>query len=429
MQKNAVKNSVKASLKDGVAAAGMSGFADPYAIPFAMALGASAIGVGLLRSLPALFSSIFQLFNERLVQRLGSCKKAMLLAVGIQAASLFAAAGAVFLPSASAYPALLAALVAYTVAGNMAIPPWAVLMGEYIPPSKRGNFFGYRFQVLGLSFLAASFIASRILGFAGPGALWGFACVFAAAGVFRVISYSLLTIMYEPRTHFHMPRGGGISFLASFDFRKGRVPALFFSVLMLLFSTYLAAPYFSVYALKDLGCDYPHFMVLVTIGPLMTYLFMKRWGQAADAYGSVKILRAAFLLIPTIPLFWSLSRNFYYLAAVEFYAGIVWGAYLIGMSNFIYETIPAHSRAGYNAFFNFTNGIAQFAGALIGGWLYVKLPALGGSSFVSLLLFSSFLRALAVIPLFMLVLEVRKVKVAGPVQLLLFVSRFRPLIR
>ena len=59
MQKQRVRNSVKASVKDGVAWAAMSAFADPYAVPFAMALGASTMGIGVLR--------------------LGSCKKSLLL--------------------------------------------------------------------------------------------------------------------------------------------------------------------------------------------------------------------------------------------------------------------------------------------------------------------------------------------------------------
>jgi len=67
MQKQRVKNSVEASIKDGVAWAAMSGFAEPYAVPFAMALGASTMGIGVLRSIPSLASAFFQFFNERLV--------------------------------------------------------------------------------------------------------------------------------------------------------------------------------------------------------------------------------------------------------------------------------------------------------------------------------------------------------------------------
>lgn len=429
MQRQRVRNSVKASIKDGMAWAAMSGFADPYAVPFAMALGASTMGVGVLRSLPSLLSSLSQFFTERLVSRLGSCRRALLLTVFIQALSLFSAAAAVFLPAGASFPLLLASVVVYTVAGNMSAPPWQVLMGEYIPASRRGNFFGFRYQLVGVVFFAASFAASKVLGLAGERALWGFFAVFAGAGVFRLLSWYFITGMYEPRTCFHLPRGAGVNFLSSFDFRRGRVPALFFSVLVLMTATYLAAPYFSVYALKELNCGYLRYMVLMSIGPLLTYLLMQRWGQAADAYGSVKVLKAAFLLIPTVPLLWALSRNFYYLAAVEAYSGIIWGAYLIGMNNFIYESIPANSRAGYTAFNAFTGGLAQFVGALAGGWLYDNLTAVRGSAFVTLLLISAAVRAAAAAPLFLLVRETREVKAAGPVELLLFFSGFKPLIK
>lgn len=429
MQRQRVKTSVKASVKDGVAWALMSGFADPCAVPFALALGAGPMGIGLLRSLPPLASSFSQLFTEKLVLALGRCKKTMLLAAGLQAISLFAAAAAAFLPPRWALPVFILTAVVYTVAGNMATPPWAVMMGEYIPPSRRGNFFGFRSQLVGVVFFAASFLAAWLLGFRGIGSLWGFFIVFAAAGVFRLASLYFLTLMYEPANSYHMPRGAGVDFLASFDFRKGRISALFFSVFVLLSATYLTAPFFGVYALQDLNCDYPHYMLLMTVGPLMTYLFMKHWGAIADLYGSVKILKAAFLLIPTIPLLWTLSRNFYFLAAVEVYSGIIWGAYLIGINNFIYETAPAHSRAGYNALYAFIGGLAQFGGALLGGWLYTRLPAVGGSSFILLLLISALVRGLAIIPLFKLVGEVRSVKGGTPMDLLLVVSGFRPLVR
>ena len=52
------------------------------------------------------------------------------------------------------------------------------------------------------------------------------------------------------------------------------------------------------------------------------------------------------------------------------------------------------------------------------------MPALAGSSFVFLLLISAVLRAMAAVPLFLMVREVRCVRAAGPVQLLLFMSGF-----
>lgn len=419
MKTQHARTSVKASMKDGVAWGLMSGFADTYSIPYALALGAAPMGIGLLRSLPQLASSFSQLFAEKLVRALGRCKTTLLLAIGVQAASLFAAAAAAFLPLPYALPVFVALMVVYNVAGDMATPPWAVLMGEYIPPSRRGDFFGSRMQLVGLVFFAASFLASRILGFWEKGALWGFFAVFAAAGLFRLGSLYYTSLLHEPANAFHMPRGAGLDILASFDFRKGRIPALCFSAFVLLFGTHLSAPFFGVYALEELKYDYFRYMLLMSVGPMMTFVLMKRWGASADRYGSVKVLRTAFLLIPTVPLLWACSRNLYFLAAVELYSGLLWGAYYIGMNNFFYETAPAHSRAGYVAFYGCLSGLGQFGGALLGGWLYTRLPAALGSSFIPLLAISALLRALALVPLYRLVGDARAVADGTPLDPLL----------
>lgn len=425
MKGRLVKKSVKASIKDAIAWAAMCGLNEPYSVPFAMSLGANAMGVGLLRSLPYLVSSIFQLFAQRFVLFMGRCKKALLFAVFTQSMSLFAAAFTVFLPQPFSLPAFIAMMVIYTMAGTMAAPPWSALMGEYIPASKRGNFFGFRYQIIGVTFFAFSYLAARILGYLPKNAEIAFFLVFSGAGAVRLFSWYYIGFMYEAPNNYHMPGSSKVGLAVSLDFRKGRTPALFFSVFMLLCATYLSAPFFSVYALKGLHCSYPRYMVLMSMGPLMTYLVMRRWGRAADVYGSVKVLKTGFLLIPLVPLLWTLTRDFYLLAAVETFSGIVWGAYLIGMNNFIYETAPAHARAGYNAVFNFIVGMAQFAGGLLGGFLYEKLPSWHGSSFIPLLLISALLRALAIVPLFRMVTEIRSVKAAGAKELFLAVAGFR----
>jgi len=390
MVRNKVRRSVTASLKDGLAWAGMSGFVEPYVVPFALALGASNPAIGFLRSAPPLAASVAQLFNERMVRRLGSCRRAVRLDVLVQAVSLFAAAGVVFLPPSLAFLCLAAAMIVYTTAGNLAGPPWATLMGEYIPPRRRGTFFGFRNQTVGLTFFAASLAAARVLNFY-PG-LWAFSGLFAAAGVFRLLSFSYIGEMYEPASGFHLPDSDLEAPAAPGD------PALrpfLASIFAVMFSAFLVAPYFSVYLLKDLGYGYLRYMVIMTAGQLVTYLLMRRWGAIADAYGSVRVLRLAFLGIPLIPLLWALAPSFAWLVCVELFSGVVWAAYGMGTNNFIYELAGAHNRTRYNAMFGFTACLGQFAGALAGGLLYSYLP---GGAFITLLFVSAALRCASIIP-------------------------------
>jgi len=390
-------------LKDGAFWALMTGFVEPYIVPFAMVLGASTPAIGFLRSVPALLGSLSQIVNERMVARLGSCRKAIQADVLTQALAVGAGALSVFLPAPYGLYFFILAVTIYTLGGAMSNPPWAALMGEYIPASKRGEFFGFRSQLVGLTFFTGSFAASGILSWYGSGVTTGFLIVFALAAVFRLISFYYVGKMYEPKTGFHLPKCAAPDFLKVLDYRNDRVSAMFASALILLAATFLTAPYFSVYVLAELKYDYFRYTLLMTIGPLMTYLFMKRWGRMADIFGSVRILKAAFFLIPTVPLLWTFSRNFIYLSVVEMFSGVIWGAYLIGINNFIYEAAEPRLRTGVNAYYSFLSGLAQFAGAMAGGWLYDAFPPFWGSSFVPLLVLSGLLRFLALIPLLSLV--------------------------
>ncbi len=392
MKDGKVRTSVKASMKDGVAWAGMTGFVEPYLIPFALALGASNPAIGFLRAAPPLAASLAQLLNEKMIMALGSCRRAVRLDVLAQALSLFAASAAGLLPERWAFPCLAAAMIVYTVSGNLAGPPWAALMGEYLPASRRGAFFGFRNQVVGVTFFAASLAAAKFLKFY-PGVA-AFSALFAAAGVFRLLSFRFIGGMYERPSGCHMPRP------ASAGPAVPRDPSLtpfLLTIFAAMFSVFLAAPYFSVYLLRDLEYGYVRYMIVMTSGQITTYMVMRRWGWLADSFGSVRVLRFAFLAIPLIPLLWALAPSFYWLMAVELFSGIVWAAYGMGTNNFIYELGGTSLRARYNALFGFTACLGQFAGALAGGYLYGSLP---GEAFITLLYISAGLRLAAIIPFF-----------------------------
>jgi MFS family permease len=122
---------------------------------------------------------------------------------------------------------------------------------------------------------------------------------------------------------------------------------------------------------------------------------MRKWGTIADTYGSVRVLRLAFLAIPLIPLLWAIAPSFGWLVCVELFSGVVWAAYGIGTNNFVYELAGVRHRTKNNSLFGFTACLGQFAGALTGGLLYTLLP---GEHFMQLLIASGVLRTAAILP-------------------------------
>src|ERR687890_2238222 len=80
-----VRESLRASFKDGIFAAFMGGVTDQYAIPLALFLGATVQQVGLITALPNLLSSLSQFLSVRVIYWVGGRLKLLVRLVFSQA--------------------------------------------------------------------------------------------------------------------------------------------------------------------------------------------------------------------------------------------------------------------------------------------------------------------------------------------------------
>ncbi|NLI09169.1 MAG: MFS transporter [Elusimicrobia bacterium] len=390
-----VKTSLKASVKDGVFWAAMFSLAENYSVPFALYLGAGPLAIGILRSLPVLAASFVQIFAEFFVYFFKSCKKVVFWSVFFQAITLAAASFCVFLEGKTALYSFIFFAVLYACFGSLSSAPWFTLMGEYLPASSRGRFFGFRNRLIGISYFITGIAASLFLKFRGENSLAFFSLFFTAALARFACAY-YITLMYESFRRFHIPKTfSGIIFPLFEKNENKNVSGVFYAVFILLFSTYLAAPYFSVYILKDLKFGYGKYIILSSIGQFLTWFLMKNWGIMLDRKGSVKVLCYSFFFIPLVSLLWIFSRNFYYLTAVEIFSGIAWGAYASGSTALVYEYLSAALRTRYNSFLIFLASAAQFSGSILGGLIYDYLDKIYAHPFLFLLALSTAGRFLA----------------------------------
>ena len=413
MKKGAARRSLDASIKDGIAWSVMSGFVDGYTVPFAMALKAGSMEIGILRSLAPLLGSLGQLKTADCVNALRSRKRFVSLGVQAQILSLAAAASCVFMPEGLALPVLIAAGVVYSITGTLVGPPWSSMMGEYLPASKRGVYFGWRNRIVGVLVTAFSLVAGLILSWFGREALAGFLILFGAAAVLRIVSWRYLGRMYEPpyrevvEEHFTFRQ---------FVSRLGRsnFATFTFCCAFYMFATYISSPFFAVYLLDGLRYDYLRYMAVTSAGGLSLYVSMRYWGGWADAIGGARVVKMSAVMIPLIPLLWTLSPDYRFLTLVELYSGLAWAAYIMGCNNFIYDAVHPAKRTRAMAYYGAITGLGQAAGPLIGGFLYSHLPAIKGHSFICLLLITAALRMLAGIAFIRYVKEVKPASGAQP---------------
>lgn len=394
--KGKVKKSIECSIKDGICWSAMVGFVEPYMVPFALGLGASNFFIGVLRSLPVFISSFAQLLSEYLVYYFNSCKRVVFYFVSLQSLSLFFASFCIFFDGWYVKYIFLLFIISYSYSGSTSSAPWYTLMGEYLPEKTRGVFFGKRTQLIGVFYFISSFLAGYMLK-EYTGKKFVFFLIFFLAAFFRSCSAYFITFMYEPEKLFHISKEKP-SIKKFFDFKIDKnVKKIYKSIFFLLFSTYLAAPYFSVYSLKELKFDYLRYMMITSIGQFLTWISAKYWGKLIDKKGSVYTLSFAFLFIPFISLFWMLTKNFYILMCIEMFSGIIWGAFGMIMNTLVYEYIAPSERTKYTSYLIFVSSISQFLGSIIGGVIYDKVHFSSFSIFVFILAISTLGRFLSLL--------------------------------
>ena len=146
----------------------------------------------------------------------------------------------------------------------------------------------------------------------------------------------------------------------------------------LTFATYMAAPFFAVFMLRDLQLSYVTYMALQVCFSLAALIALPLWGRHADLVGNVRVLRLSSFLAALIPMFWLFSHNPAYLMLVQIFSGFSWSGVTLSAGNFIYDAVTPQKRVRCIAYFNVINGLALFMGSSLGGYFAARLPPFFG---------------------------------------------------
>jgi len=391
MKSNHVKKSLIVSLWDGLFASAMVGLTTDYITPYALFLKATSRQIGFLSAAPNLVSSLFQLSSADLVERLKSRKKIIILFVFFHFLMLAPVILIPYLFKTQPVIYLIIFITLFTGFNSFAAPAWSSLMSEYIPYKMRGKYFGWRNKILGMVTITFTFIAGFILYYFRNNILKGFQIVFVLAMLARFISWYFLTKMYEPPLRISKE-----SYFSLLDFIKRLKESNFarfvIFVSSLVFSVNIAAPFFSVFMLRDLKFNYLTYTILVSSVTITSIFTIDRWGRTADRIGNLRVLRFSSLFIASLPFWWIINQNPVYLLFIQIVSGFAWAGFNLCATNFIYDAVTPAKRTRCIAYFNVFSGTALCLGALSGGYLVNILPALFGYKILSLFLVASILR-------------------------------------
>lgn len=387
-----IEKSLRISWQEGIPASVMLGILDYYLVPFGLFLGASTRGIGLLVALPQLLASVAQLAAVEMVHRVGSRLRFIVGMAAAQAATLVPMAVLALVAAPGRVAALIVLAVLFRVLNNLIGTAWGSLTSEYLPAEKRGSYFGWRSQVVGVASLAGVAVGGFLLHrMEGISLSRGFFLIFLLATGMRFVSAVLLARMAD--LPWSRVAGSDFTFVMFLRrFRKSNFVRFVLYAAALIFATNLAAPFFNVYMLRDLRFNYLTYMGLNLMVVLAGLMAFPIWGQHADVVGNVRILKTIGWIVPFFPFLWLVSPSPWYLAGVQLVAGFVWGGFTLCSTNFVFDAVTPEKRVRCLGYFNLFQGLAIFLGALIGGFVADHLPPIRGHSLLTLFAISGLLR-------------------------------------
>jgi MFS family permease len=385
-----VDKALRHSVRDGMAYSAQVGAGETYFAAFALFLRATAPQVALVTTLPPLLASSAQIFSAWLGGYVGR-RRLVILGCALQALLWLPILLIPALFPDYTIPALLALLVLYHSANNLAAPQWTSIMRDLVSERRRGRYFAHRTRLMTVTTFASLVICGLLLhelDTAGRTYL-GFVVIFVIAFVARAVSVYHLTFLHE------RPASAPVPDMHIEQWWRSLLStgAIGFSIYVALMNAAvgISAPFFTVYMLRDLELSYLDFTILMGTNVFVQFLVLTTWGRIADVYGNRLILIVTSISLPIVPSLWLLSDDFWALLAFQALAGLGWSGFSLSAGNLLYELVPQTRRAAYVAFHNVGTAAGVFAGAMLGAALVGLLPdrtvIFGASGILSNLLY------------------------------------------
>ncbi|HEX8705949.1 MAG TPA: MFS transporter [Myxococcaceae bacterium] len=376
--RSALRLSLKASVAEGMFAEVFTACVGATALTaWALALKLGPFLVGVMTSLP--FLAQFVQFPAAWLTSTFGHRRVALTVVFLSRVAILPLALMPWLPlSLVGQQRLLVGIAAASavlgVVGNNA---WVAWMGELVPRTLRGRFFGRRTALCTLAGTLASLAAGAFLDrtrqYEGVHPVLPLLAAFACA-------VGIITTILMARQHDPAPGGSAIQM----DLRAAMVPlrdpharrVMLYQVVWNA-SVGFAAPYFALHMLQNLGMTFVLIAVHAAAVAGVRMLMAPLWGRVIDRTGAQPVVLACSLGISFIPLLWLVptAGMLWPLVFDVLLAGVLWSGHGLAVFALPLAVAPRKGRPFYLAAFATAGGLSYAAATALGGGLVSALPA------------------------------------------------------
>lgn len=346
-----------------------------FLVTYALLLGASNLAIGFIAAAAPL-AQVMQIPAIFLIEKLQHRKRLVVLFAGLGRAFLFLCAllPYMFLPE-QRVTFFVVALIFYNGLGSISACAWSSWMHDLIPQDIMGRFFGKRLAV------STAFAALFSLGagvwvdhsFGSNGTLI-YSLFFGFGAFLGLVSCFFLARVPEPHMQSHHVERLLPMLRQPFLDKNYRRLITFLAVWN--FAVNLAAPFYTVYMIRQLGISLAWIIGLSVLSQAINVIFFNIWGKLADRFSNKSCLTVAgplfiigiglwpFLTLPdkhvlTVPL----------LVLIHVLSGISTAGVTLCSSNIALKSAPKGQATVFLATNSLVNGLAACVAPVLAGVL------------------------------------------------------------
>ena len=353
-----------------------------FLIGYALKLGANDAQIGLMTTVP-MFCVVGQLAASYIIER-GYNRKTLTIGAALISTGGWAIVMILplLLPHASTNTkisiliAIVTVLTLFAHASAIAKFSW---LGDLIPSSSRGEFFGKCIMYANIVATIFSVAGGRFLDYAKKTGVGAFSIIFLAAVICGIIN----TLLYLPQNNMelkkHKHSDSMLKMIKSTFTNKPLVIVTIYAVLW--FMQAIATPFIPTYMLRDLHVTY-FGMGLVTAAATLTVLISSSfWGKMIDIYGCRPVLIACTIVCIPLPLVWIWVTKavlvYYLIIPANIIGGFAISGITVALSALLYNVTPNAGRSVQVAIYSIVVILLAAPMPVIGGHLPEWLKSAG----------------------------------------------------
>lgn len=346
----------------------LSGFLTLYAI---QALHATNQQIGLINSLPQMMNLLVMIPGAMLINRLASKKKFTAFAFFAARFCIFLIAMIPFLPTANHAWFLVITFALMGLPNSLAALSWQSFIGDLIPQSDRGSFFGKRNRNNTIAAMLSVLTVGILLNLfdkSNPAPYQFFfilAFLMGAMEVFYLNRHIEISRVSEIEEQVQAKKENKLKAL----FREKPFILFLSCSLLFNFGWQMAWPIFSIYNIQYAHASALWLSIFTVVSQMAQIISFPFWGRMADKYGNMMILfvvACGMAIVPTLTIF---STNYFYLMMTNFFSGLSLSGITMLLFNQTLNLSPENGRTSFIASYNVAIGLVGFVSPMVGTWL------------------------------------------------------------